>query len=544
MAKLECHLGYWNGEKSDENLVKSKDALKEIVYYTNKQFYLVLDEDSVAVAKTGNAVLGKQKDDALPIIAHVPAIPIKNLGDPEFCRDHDLDYPYYAGSMAQGISSAEMIEALASAGMLCFFGAGGLSLQEIDVAIKRLQKLGDKRWGINLIHNPNNPKKEADTVDLFIKDDIRLIEASAFFDITLPLVKFRVHGIHEDASVSPRKIITPNRIIAKVSRVEVATMFFSPPPEEMLQRLLQSGDITEEQASLARQIPMAQDITAEADSGGHTDNRPAMALVPSMISLKEQMQAKHNYSQKLRVGAAGGISTPASAAAAFAMGAAYIVTGSVNQACIESGTSDHVRQMLAQTQQADVVMAPAGDMFELGVKVQVLKRGTMFPMRADKLYEIYNRYSGIDSIPAPERAIIEKNFFQESFDDCWNKTKDYFEKVNPSVIVKAEQDPRLKMALLFRRYLNQASRWAISADPKRKMDYQIWCGPAMGAFNEWARSSFLEKPENRNVVTIALNLLHGAAVISRTNALRNQGIVLDGLTPRPQEESKIREYIR
>ena len=27
-------------------------------------------------------------------------------------------------------------------------------------------------------------------------------------------------------------------------------------------------------------------------------------------------------------------------------------------------------------------MAPAADMFEMGVKLQVLKRGTMFPMRA------------------------------------------------------------------------------------------------------------------------------------------------------------------
>ena len=58
------------------------------------------------------------------------------------------------------------------------------------------------------------------------------------------------------------------------------------------------------------------------------------------------------------------------------MGAAYVVTGSVNQACVESGTSDAVRQMLAEAGQADVAMAPAADMFEMGVKVQVLKRGT------------------------------------------------------------------------------------------------------------------------------------------------------------------------
>ena len=33
---------------------------------------------------------------------------------------------------------------------------------------------------------------------------------------------------------------------------------------------------------------MARDLTAEADSGGHTDNRPALALLPTMIALKNE----------------------------------------------------------------------------------------------------------------------------------------------------------------------------------------------------------------------------------------------------------------
>ena len=86
-------------------------------------------------------------------------------------------------------------------------------------------------------------------------------------------------------------------------------------------------------------FPMAQEITAEADSGGHTDNRPACTLFPTISSLATRLQAT-TATRKLRVGLAGGISTPAAAAAAFAMGAAYIMTGSVHQACLESGTSD------------------------------------------------------------------------------------------------------------------------------------------------------------------------------------------------------------
>src|SRR5437764_2476342 len=101
------------------------------------------------------------------------------------------------------------------------------------------------------------------------------------------------------------------------------------------------------------------------------------------------------------------------------MGAAYIVTGSIKQACVESGSSDLVREMLAQAEQADCTMAPAADMFEMGVKVQVLKRGTMFPMRAAKLYEIYRSRSGLEEIPATERATLEKTIFRLPLEEVW-----------------------------------------------------------------------------------------------------------------------------
>ena len=52
-------------------------------------------------------------------------------------------------------------------------------------------------------------------------------------------------------------------------------------------------------------VPMADDITIEADSGGHTDNRPMVALLPTIIRLRDQIQAEYNYKKKIRIGAAG-----------------------------------------------------------------------------------------------------------------------------------------------------------------------------------------------------------------------------------------------
>ena len=431
------------------------------------------------------------------------------LGDESFRRDHRLRYAYAAGAMANGIASTRLVGEMAGAGMLAFFGAAGLSLERIESAIDELARMPPGApYGFNLIHSPNEPDLEAGVVDLYLRRGIRLVEASAYLRLTLPVVRYRVSGIKRDAA---GRIVTPNRIVAKVSRVEVATQFFSPPPKEFLDELVRKGEITSAQALLAASIPMAQDLTAEADSGGHTDNRPLVTLLPTLLALRDRLQGQFGYEQQLRVGAAGGLSTPAGLAAAFAMGAAYVLTGSVNQACVESGSSDAVRRMLAQAEQADIAMAPAADMFEMGVRVQVLKRGTMFPMRAAKLYDLYRGNAGLESLPEADKAFIEKQLLRATVDEAWRSTREFFLARDPGQVERAERDPKHRMALVFRSYLGLSSRWANAGEPSRMMDYQVWCGPAMGAFNEWARGTFLEKPENRRVVAVAETLMHGAA---------------------------------
>ncbi|MGH8106379.1 MAG: hypothetical protein ACREO2_08665, partial [Arenimonas sp.] len=149
---------------------------------------------------------------------------------------------------------------------------------------------------------------------------------------------------------------------------------------------------------------------------------------------------------------------------------------------------------------------------------------TMFPMRAAKLYELYRAHDRLESIPPAERAVLEKQFFRATFEDTWMQTREFFMVRDPSQVQRAEQDPKHKMALVFRSYLGQSSRWANAGEPSRVMDYQIWCGPAMGAFNSWVKGSFLEAPANRTVVQVALNLLEGAAVITRAQQLRSYGL--------------------
>lgn len=471
-----------------------------------------------------------------PLLAVLPPLYPEWLGDRSFCDVHRVRFPYVAGEMANGIATTKLVIAMAGAGMLGFFGAAGLRHDYVEKAVDELEAtLGDRAsWGVNLIHSPNEAALEERVADLLVRRGVTRISASAFMGLTPAVVRCAVSGLKR---APDGRILRQYHVFAKLSRAEVARRFMSPAPEEILKTLLDRGQITAAEAELARHVPVAEDITVEADSGGHTDNQTLTALFPTILALRDELAQKHGYTRPIRVGAAGGLGTPSAVAAAFSLGAAYVVTGSINQAALESGLSPAGKQMLAQAEVADVTMAPAADMFELGVKVQVLKRGTMFGARAQRLYELYVAHDALEAIPAGARERLERELFQRSCEEVWAACERFFAARDPAELERAARDPKHRMALVFRWYLGMSSRWAIAGDPGRRLDYQIWCGPAMGAFNRWVKGSFLEAPEARTVVQVARNLLEGAAVVTRAQQLRTYGVPVPSaafdFTPRP-----------
>jgi trans-AT polyketide synthase/acyltransferase/oxidoreductase domain-containing protein len=303
----------------------------------------------------------------------------------------------------------------------------------------------------------------------------------------------------------------PHLVLAKVSRPEVAEQFLSPPPAPLVQRLAESREVTRAEAELARFISMADDLCVEADSGGHTDRGVLQALLPVILRLRDELSQKHGYRFPICVGAAGGIGTPHAVAASFILGADFVLTGSVNQCTVEAGTSDAVKDLLQQANVQDTDIVPAGDTFEMGGKVQVFKRGLLFPARAKKLYDLYRQYNSLDEIDAQTRSQIESRYFKRSFAEVYAETREYYLRLMPEVIERAERDPKQKMALIFRWYLIHTNRLALRGDPDNKVDYQIHCGPALGAFNQWVKGSALEHWRHRHADEIAEHLMIGAA---------------------------------
>ena len=538
MDPVSPTLGCWQSPTSTPAF--EPDAIVSAIRRVREPAFLVQGPHAgaIGVAHGGETVAQHATNGVpyFPLLAVLPPLYPEWLGCRSFAEVHGVRFPYVSGAMANGIATTDLVIAMAEAGFLGFFGAAGLNRNVVEAAVDTLQaRLGDQyAWGCNLINSPHEPALEASVADLYIQRGVKRVSAAAYMALTPAIVRFAISGIRQEPDGS---IHRERFVFAKISRPEVARRFMEPAPTAILDKLVAAGQLTAEEARLGAIVPVAEDIIVESDSGGHTDNRPLSALFPSILALRDEIAKARGYHRPIRVGAAGGLGTPSAVAAAFSLGAAFVLTGSVNQACIESGLDAGGREMLAGAGIADVIMAPAADMFEMGVEVQVLRRGTMFAVRAKKLYALYHAHDSLEAISATDRTKIETSMLRCTLEEAWSSTCAFWMDRDPSEVTRAEADPKHKMALVFRSYLGQSSRWAINGTPDRQTDYQIWCGPAMGAFNQWTADSFLADPAQRSVVQVARNLMEGAAVVTRAQQLRTYGVAVPAsafdFRPRP-----------
>ncbi|WP_217563191.1 beta-ketoacyl synthase N-terminal-like domain-containing protein, partial [Paenibacillus sp. GbtcB18] len=251
---------------------------------------------------------------------------------------------------------------------------------------------------------------------------------------------------------------------------------------------------------------------------GHTDQGVVFPLIPSVIALKEELRSNYQYQDEILIGCGGGIGTPEAIAAAFMLGADFVFTGSINQCTVESGAHEAVKDILNKVSIHDTAITVAGDMFEIGAKVQVVKKYTKFHARANKLYQLFMQYNSIEDIPQQVRTEIESKYFKRSFSDVWDLICEYKKEKNPIELQEAAENPRTKMALIFKWYFAYCNQLTLRGEISEIDNFKIYCGPAMGAFNLWVKGTPYEHWSNRNVDKIADLLMYNACeMIERKN---------------------------
>ncbi|MCP5006563.1 MAG: hypothetical protein GY941_21875, partial [Planctomycetes bacterium] len=188
----------------------------------------------------------------------------ENLGNPLFQTRYQCKWSYFAGSMYKKIASEELVVRMSKARLLSFFGSAGLTPEELEESILSIQSQlePNQPYGMCLISNIHNSAHEMKQVELFIQYHIPVIEVAAFATISLPLVYCRIKGLSQKGD----QIGIPRYLIGKCSRLEVARLFLSPPPLNIVHDLLQSQLISPEEAAVSQYIPMVDDLAIEADS--------------------------------------------------------------------------------------------------------------------------------------------------------------------------------------------------------------------------------------------------------------------------------------
>jgi trans-AT polyketide synthase, acyltransferase and oxidoreductase domains len=113
---------------------------------------------------------GNGANGEIEVLMTSPALSTGQLGDPAFMATYGTRYAYYAGAMANGIASADMVIALGKEGYLGSFGSAGMVPPRLEEAIRKVQAaLPNGPYAFNLIHSPNEESMERRAVELFLK---------------------------------------------------------------------------------------------------------------------------------------------------------------------------------------------------------------------------------------------------------------------------------------------------------------------------------------------------------------------------------------
>ncbi|WP_462202531.1 ACP S-malonyltransferase [Frankia sp. CcWB3] len=370
--------------------------------------------------------------------------PAERLGAAGFRERYGLRLAYAVGASGVGANGSRLVSAAA--------GAGALGFADAPVS-----------WLATTWRADGPPAA-----------DVRVVEVDLPLGPTPELVRFRFTGAHRDRHGRARPA---RHVVARVMGLDCARAFLNPPGPAVLEALVRAGALTSAEADAARHLPVASDLAVASPAGWHGGGLTMLHLLPEVRALARGVP------QPVHVGVSGGVGTPEQAAAAFALGADFLLTTSVNLCAEESALTAATRAHLAALAPGDTGWTPDPSHFTLGARSEVLRRGTLFAARANHLVDLYRRRAEPD---AATLRHVEETYVGHPLDQ----------------IAEGVADPRRRLAEALRWYLRRAAAWRDGA-PEQPLDYRLPCGPDLAAFNR--------DPGRRAVAGIADHLMAGAA---------------------------------
>lgn len=420
------------------------------------------------------------------------------LGSSDFKTEYDTEFAYVVGGLYHGVSSAAMIRTLNNAGIVGFLGLQGMDLNAgkelLDTALQSVPK---ERIGTHIVYNGLKPEESASALQMIIEYDIRRIEISGFFKPSQELILYRLRGLSYGKNDIPQSAY---KMIVYVNNPKVMEEFLKPASEQLIGRLLTQRKITEEEAVIAAKLPICDDICIDNVSSG----AGRLSWISNLKHYARELSEKYGIKKMVRIGIGGGIGNPEMLALAFLAGADFVTTRSMNQCTAEAETSPQVKDLLQSAAENDFTYAPVEELFEFGEKVSVLKRGTLYPIRALKLYEIYTKYNSIEEISEKEKKLITEKYFHMSFEEMFERAA---RELTPAEQRIASEQPKYKMSLIFKGFLKQCLLWAQTGKAGEEINFAVVSGSEMADANRWLKNSGLEEWSTRHVDELAKRMM-------------------------------------
>jgi len=138
--------------------------------------------------------------------------------EPSFRKMFSCSRSAIAGSLGNGIAGPRLVRALAKAGVLSFIDTEGMEVAAVDDALAELSADAEisGRFGAGVYADLDTPDADEPLVDLFLKHDIRVVEAKGYHEPSQALLRYRDKNARQTRG---------NRVIAHVASLEVAHGF-------------------------------------------------------------------------------------------------------------------------------------------------------------------------------------------------------------------------------------------------------------------------------------------------------------------------------
>ena len=271
-------------------------------------------------------------------------------GDPlhtRLCDEYGCEVPIVAFAHTR-----DVIVSVCNAGGIGILGGTGMAVDELRANIRWIrERVGDKPFGVDLLVPASFVEGQFEDLEAMIPQGHRDFVEQIKGDLNLPEPK--------DEGQSWGNLLARSRDQLEVLFDEKVPIFASGlgSPAFIIERAHAQGMKVWGLVGLARQARRQVEADVDVivaqgyDSGGHSGTIGTFTLVPEVIEI-----AKGSNSLVL---AAGGVSTGRHLAAAVAMGAEGIWTGTIWLATNESATDMFLKQRLVDAQAEDAVQSRA-----------------------------------------------------------------------------------------------------------------------------------------------------------------------------------------